>query len=301
VIVAQADLDAILDRKVRKRLLELPVRYGKFGELKRCPMRVGGVYNLSAPIPFDRFLERAPGQPAPATRRHEPDNCPACKGAGKIDDVLLGELGLEVQCPDCFGVGKTGVLHYGGSARARSVLWLIDRCNRHYSKPVTITVRDVERQGETWLVSFLKGDEAEVFNDAPVYLASTGDFTTVASRQAVPGDPEYLPPFAEDLARARQKALEKRVEPHRTDLAAMRAAHKRMAERKHTMAVAARRRLALIERETEKLAGELAIDSGATLSESDRAESQPPAEVEGERPPSGIGSDVRPSPAQLGE
>jgi hypothetical protein len=227
VIVAQPDLDAILDRKARKRLLELPVRYGKFKERKRCPMRVGGVYHLSAPIPYERYAARASEQPT----------------------------------------------------RARAVLWLIGRCERHQGKPTTITVREVERHGETWLVRFLKGDEAEAFRDTPIYLSRDNDFTTIASRQAVPGDAEYLAPFAEDLARARAKALEKRIEPHRSALAAMRAAQRRMAVRKHTMVVKARRRLALIERETEKLADELALDGRATLETSDRAESQSPVDV----------------------
>jgi hypothetical protein len=255
VIVAQAELDAILDRKVRKRLLELPVRYapklgdGDKGALRRCPMRVGGVYHLSAPVPYERYAARAGAQPN----------------------------------------------------RARAVLWLIGICERHRSKPVTITVRSVERQGETWLVSFLRGDEAEAFNDSPLYLAGDGGFTMVASRQAVRGDPEYLAPFAEDLERARESAREKRIAPHREGLAAVHAAHKRLAERKHTMQVRARRRLALIERETEKLVGELALDSGAILGESDRAESQSPADVEGERPPNGTRSDVRSAPAQLSE
>jgi hypothetical protein len=113
----------------------------------------------------------------------------------------------------------------------------------------------------------------------------------------VRGDPEYLAPLAEDLVRARAKALEKRSEPNRSDMATIRSAHKRMAERKHTMKVSARRRLALIERETAKLDAELSVDDSGTLGPSECAESESPADVEGERPSNGIGSLVSLEPA----
>lgn len=239
MIVSQAEIDLIQDPKTHRRELHLPVRHGRHGERKRCPMHVGGVYHLKPPIPYDQYRARAEQQ--------------------------LG--------------------------RARSVLWLIGRCERHYSRPLTITVSDVQRHGDTWTVRFLKGDHAEYFR-GPVFLARHNDFTMVPSQQTVRGDPEYLAPLAEDLARARGKALEKRLEPNRSDLAAIRAAHKRMAERKHTMKVATRRRLALIERETAKLDAELSVDGGGTLGPSDCAESESPADVEGERPSNGTGSFV---------
>lgn len=167
MIVAQAELDAILNRKIRKRVLELPVRHGRLGELKRCPMRRGGVYHLKPPLPFDRLLERAV--------QRQP--------------------------------------------RKEAVLWLIGRVERWEPKPVTITVsHEPLRQGDVWFVRFLRGDEAEVFDDSPLFLSGDGSFTSIASRQAVPGDPPYWPPFAEDLERARTAAREKRVSPDLTSV-----------------------------------------------------------------------------------
>jgi hypothetical protein len=228
IVVPQAELDAILDRKVRKRLLELPVRYGGFGELKRCPTRVGKVERLVPPLPFDRLLARA-----------------------------------EAREP-----------------RKHAVLWLIGRVERWEPKPVTITVREVERQGEVWLVSFLRGEEAEIFDDSLPYLSGDGGFTSIASRQAVPGDPPYCPPFAEDLERARENARKKRLTPAEELVSKMREDAKTCRE---VMAgVKARNRARLILKEIGKLADELALDSGATLVESDRAAAECPVAVEDE-------------------
>jgi hypothetical protein len=244
MILAQADLDAILDRKVRKRLLELPVRYGRFGERKRCPMRVGGVYHLKPPIPYERYASRASEQPT----------------------------------------------------RARAVLWLIGRCERHQDKPTTITVREVERQGETWLVSFLKGQEAEVFNDDPLYLSSDGGFTAVAARQAVPADPEYLPPLAEDLARARLDAREKRAVP---ELASVRRLTGELQTCRAVMTnVKAGTLLKRAQRNLE--AAQRALLSEGVL-DSEMVAASAGSAVEADRPPSAAPLARPESPSKLGE
>src|SRR5205823_8746984 len=54
-------------------------------------------------------------------------------------------------------------------------------------------------------------------SDRDIYLARYGDYTMSASRQTVRGDPPVLMPFAEDLARARAKALEARFSPQREE------------------------------------------------------------------------------------
>lgn len=243
MIVAQAELDAILDRKIRKRVLELPVRHGKLAELKRCPMHKGGVYHLKPPLPFDRFLKRA-----------------------------------EQQQP-----------------RKEAVLWLIGRVERWEPKPVTITVsHEPKRQGDVWFVRFLRGDHAEAFSDAPLYLAGDGGFTSVASHQAVPGDPEYLAPFAEDLKRAREAARQKRLSPAQTIVSRMEADAKTC--RDVMISVKAGNRARLIQKELQKLAAEVGLDIGATLSRlsrSDRAASQAPVDAEDEPRPRGIESGLR--------
>jgi hypothetical protein len=161
MIVDQAVIDQIRG-KMRRRVLELPVEYGKLGELK-LPVREGGVYTLKPPIPYMRYRGEV--------ERHQP-------------------------------------------TRARAVLRLIDLCDMP-RRTVTITVtHPPERQGDKWLIRFEKGDWRGQ-SDQPVYLARTNDFTTIASMQTVPGDPEFLTPFAEDLRRAREKAVERRVSPER--------------------------------------------------------------------------------------
>jgi hypothetical protein len=241
VIVAQAELDAILNRKIRKRVLELPVRHGSLGELKRCPMRRGGVYHLKPPLPFDRLLARA-----------------------------------EQRRP-----------------RKEAVLWLIGRVERWEPKPVTITVsHEPERQGDIWFVRFLKGDEAELLDDSSLFLSGDGGFTSIASRQAVPGDPPYCPPFAEDLERARQAAREKRLTPAQAIMARMKADAETC--RDAMVTVKAGNRARLIAKEIAKLQAEVALDNGATLSRSDRAASQAPVDAEDEPRPRGTESGLRP-------
>lgn len=109
---------------------------------------------------------------------------------------------------------------------ARAVLWLIDECQQP-TRGVTITVTAVEVRDGDWVVHFTKGEHRELF-DRPIYLAKYGDYTMTARQQAIPGDPELMMPFAEDLAKARAKALERRVSPER-------AAVKREADRAETL------------------------------------------------------------------
>ena len=159
MIVSQADLDLILNGRIRQRVIQLPVRHGKFGERKRCPVRKGGAYRLRALPPWARHKARAERQPT----------------------------------------------------RARAVLHLIDLCQQP-ARTAAITVLDVERQDDTWVVRFNLGDQSTSF-DRPVFLAKYGDYTMTPSKQAVPGDPEVMMPLAEDLARARAKARESRLSP----------------------------------------------------------------------------------------
>lgn len=166
MIIPQAELELILNPRIRRRLLHLPVRHGKHGERKKCPARKGGIYQLRAAVPYERHRTQAAGQPT----------------------------------------------------RARAVLRLIDLCDQP-TRTATITVIDVDRDDDMWLVRFVKGERSDLL-DRPIYLAKYGDYTMTARSQAVPGDPEVVLPFAEDLAKARAKALERRVTPERTAIRA---------------------------------------------------------------------------------
>jgi hypothetical protein len=239
---------SLIDRingRIRTRVLGLPVMHGRrFGELKKCPMREGGVYELQAAVPYSRHRAVAEEQPTVA----------------------------------------------------RGVLLLIECCMIP-TKTVTITVTEpVTRKDDRWIVHFEKGDW-RAQSDKDVFLARQNDFTTIASRQTVRGDPPLMTSFAKDLERARKKAEEKREQPNRSDMALIRAAQRRMAVRKHDMRITARKRLALIERETEKLAVELSVDGDAILLASDRVESQSPLEANGERRPNDTESLVSLEPA----
>jgi hypothetical protein len=94
---------------LRGNTFRLPVRYGRFGERKRCPARKGGVLRLETPVPYDAHLERAVEQPS----------------------------------------------------RARAVLFLVDAC---WSKrwKLAVTVTEVGRDGDEWLVSFVRGEHPDV-------------------------------------------------------------------------------------------------------------------------------------------
>lgn len=65
MFVSQAEIDQINGR-MRRRLLHLPLKRGRLGELKRCPVRKGGVYRLRPPIPHAAYVERASSSPTRA-------------------------------------------------------------------------------------------------------------------------------------------------------------------------------------------------------------------------------------------
>lgn len=242
MIVSQAEIDEIRSARIRRRTLLLDVRFGEFGERKRCPMRVGHVYRLTPRV-------------RPAEHR-----------------TLA-----EVQ-----------------PTRARAVIAFIGLCESK-GRDVTITVRDIQTDGRSWIVSFEKGSHD--VRDQDIFLCRDNDFTMSASRQTVRGDPPYTPPFAEDLRRAREKAAEGRAEPNRSSMAAMRAAHRRMAVRKHTMTVAARRQLERVGKAIERLDAILSVDTGASLGSSERAQSLEAPESDGDTEADGTESDVSLQPA----
>jgi hypothetical protein len=66
VIISQAELQLILNPKIRKRSLSLPVKRGSLGELKKCPAKPGGVHRLKARVPYERFRQQAEAQPTRA-------------------------------------------------------------------------------------------------------------------------------------------------------------------------------------------------------------------------------------------
>lgn len=236
MLVSQAEIDQINGR-MRRRFLHLPLTRGRLGELKRCPVRRGGVYRLRPPVPHDDYAERASLQPT----------------------------------------------------RARAVLTLIDLCETPI-RTATITITNVEREGETWLVHFAKGDRAGDL-DRPIFLSKDGGYTMNSSRQAVPGDPEVLMPFAEDLAKARAKARERRVSPQRALVNKMQADADTLRASLATMK--ARNRLRRIEHDLRTLTLELpatgVLDSPSTI-----AGDRPHMDVAShERPP--ISRDARDS------
>lgn len=165
MIVTHVEITEI-NRRVRpRRVLELPVQLGPLGETKRCRLRKGGVYKLTASVAYAKYRREAEA---------EPD-------------------------------------------RRAAILQLIDRCNAPIPK-TTITVREIERHGDQWFVRFLLGDHRGALEDRDVYLSKYGDYTMSASRQAVPGDPPVMTPFAEDLERARRQAAERRISPQQASL-----------------------------------------------------------------------------------
>lgn len=237
MIVTHVEITEI-NRRVRpRRVLELPVQLGPLGETKRCHLRKGGVYKLTASVAYAKYRREAEA---------EPD-------------------------------------------RRVAVLRLIDRCDVPIPK-TTITVREVERHGDSWLVRFLLGDHRGALEDRDVYLSKYGDYTTSAKRQAVQGDPPLMTPFAEDLEKARRQALERRFSPHRDVLSRMHSDAETLAQSLASMK--ARNRAKVLLKEIEKLSAQLSVEQGATVPLSVCAASPEPAAVEDGTEPSGTESDV---------
>jgi hypothetical protein len=117
----------------------------------------------------------------------------------------------------------------------------------------------------------------------------------VASRQTVKGDPEYLSPLEDDIRRARERALDARVSPHRAEVRRLRDEADTLAG--SMTAMKARNRVRLAAKELEKALAELSLDTGATLQASDCAARQAPVEAEDEPRPSGTESVVPLEPA----
>lgn len=172
----------------------------------------------------------------------------------------------------------------------RRVLWLIDRCmDKH--RAVTVTVTGVpERHGDVWMVAFVMGDQSSE-TDQPVYLAKCGDYTFQETKQAIRGDPELSMPLPGDLAKARAKARERRVNPQRE---AIGQSARWIGElRTDMLAMKGRNRKKLIERELANLASELPALLGDNICLSDRTERQVPADANGDARPSGSDGLVR--------
>jgi hypothetical protein len=119
--------------------------------------------------------------------------------------------------------------------------------------------------GNVWVIAFQPVDAPVSALDAPVFLSKVGDYTTLAGRQAVPGDPEacVIPGEGE---RARVMALAERQGPQ---LGAINRATREVESlRDSLMSMKARNRAKLIAKELAKLQAELPVGevvrSGAT-------------------------------------
>jgi hypothetical protein len=241
MIIDQATLDRI--QRPRERTLTLPVRYGKLTR-KGSPK-----------------AHRTDARGGKALR-----GCPVRKG---------GVYHLKAPTP----YDRYRAVAERQPTRALMVLRLWDLCDRHRARGLTITVTAVERQAEHWLVHFAPGSHADQF-DRPVFLAKYGDYTMTPSKQAVPGDPEVLLPLEADLAKARAKAIERRVSPDRH---IVQDAKKQLTPLQQSMvSMKARTRLARVLKELEKIEADLSVEEDGTLPSSDCAVRPVSAAVEGE-------------------
>ena len=184
IFISSREMDAILNRKIRKRTLELlartdrvrPAKHPKIGRVlaaakpssgahtKRCPLREGGTYMLVERQPYDQWR----------------------RAAGKE------------------------------STRAWSVLWWIARCEQAPRK-VEITVLKVDRVGPVWIVRFAREKDGEVkdhIDTHPVFLARGAGYTVSDEI----GAGEVLGPLREDMEEARRKMREERTNPQRQNV-----------------------------------------------------------------------------------
>jgi len=114
----------------------------------------------------------------------------------------------------------------------------------------------VADNGQVWAISFQVVMEPITTLDQPVFLSKVGDYTTLAGRQAVPGDPEVciIPGEGEQ---ARVMALAARQGPAYG--AINRATREVESLRESLTGMKARNRAALIARELVKLQNELPV------------------------------------------
>ncbi|HTZ63511.1 MAG TPA: hypothetical protein VMB51_05350 [Solirubrobacteraceae bacterium] len=179
--------------------------------------------------------------------------------------VIYGSEGERKKCP--LREGKPAVLvarvpyreHLARAqrepSRARAVLALIDACSARRLS-VTVTPVEVTREGERWHVRFVLGEHP---SEEPLFLSRSRDYTTVRDELDAG---EVVLPSSKDMAKAQQKAREKREIPTANGAAALRLAHRKLALRRHAMTVQQRRQLSRVGKAIEKLHSELTLDSG---------------------------------------
>jgi hypothetical protein len=208
--------------------------------------------------------------------------------------VVYGSQGERKRCPMREGkaVTLTARVPYAehrarverSPTRARAVLELIDLCAVP-RKVIVVTPTSVQQDGSQWLIRFVKGDQSS--DEPPLFCSPTRDYTTVSD---VLNAGEVVLPSAEAMAHARQKAREKRDLPTANGAAALKLAQRKLAMRKHTMTVDQRRQLDRVGKAIEKLAAELALDSGGIFALSPVPSTQRPPQVMGDTASKGRGS-----------
>lgn len=120
------------------------------------------------------------------------------------------------------------------------------------------------REGQlVWVVEFVRGDESEwVTHDSPIYLSKIGDYTTIGSKSAVPGDPELCLPLPGASETARVMAIAQRQGPALGQI--NRATQEVETLRDAMVTMRARNRAKLIERELAKLRAEQPVTETAS-------------------------------------
>lgn len=238
IVLPQREIDAIRNPRIRRREIRLPVR--------REAVRGSAVHPLSR-----RALEGAPTleQQRPsgaATRR-----CPLRAGgnyAVRGDGVAVRYAELRKAVADA-------------PNRARGVVWLLQQVEDE-TRPLRITVREVLREGDEWVVRFwLDSTRAiqERLDDTPILLARGAGYAPWDEIDAG----ELMSPLAEDLRAARQRMREGRAAPQREAL--QRAAGEVTRCREVMQGVKQRTRLALALKEIERARAEVDVRARAEL------------------------------------
>lgn len=245
LIIPQAEMDEVLDRKTRRRTLTLPVRreslrvntaHPRTGQtltspdavggsaIRRCPVKTGGNYQIRGDgidRTYERLRQQAASQPS----------------------------------------------------RARALTWLLARAE-YETRELRITVHTVRQQQDRWHVGFYldsKRSIQESLDDAPVFLRRSSGYT-VTHDEIDAG--AVMGPLAEDLEEARKKAREmrglRRVEPGLDQLARATRETLKCRDVMNEMKRATANRLRRVEKDLAAIREELIADARATVSLSDR-------------------------------
>lgn len=172
MIVTQAEID-LVNGKMRRRMMRLPVLRGQAGEREPCPAQRGRTYQLQT-----RTVTK--GQAA-ITVIEDPR-------IEKLAALSLQDARREGHATVQGAIDAYTLRH--GPCDESTLVWVVSFAKDNKDREVAAVVNQAD----------------------PLFMGRQAGYTTSKSH-AAPGEPEVMMPFEKDLAEARKKATERRLTP----------------------------------------------------------------------------------------